>query len=266
MEKPSPTCVPLCPSSFRPLGRWLLAGISVVSLVVAAAFAAQWYLADQQRLDYEGRSQTLQTELSLLRGQFQQLSASTTEAISNEPVGRLFMNVNDLSPTPTDAILPGWNISPTEQTFRYVDHKRGLAISFPYDPDWGNQAFAITPYESEPWSTDTISFGRPLWGCGPDCQYYREAVILFEPVKTVPKTEQAARDWAKSMGNDIASLTTRTFGKIKVVTAVFLMEEGPRYLVRYEVVGVKNNYVIYANSEQDQDPLKDMITSIELIK
>lgn len=83
-----------------------------------------------------------------------------------------------------------FNATSATETVTYESVARGMRFDLPYDPQWGNAAYAVPAYEQI--GADTVHFG-PVVKQGAACDWVRAMRLEFVPARSAPEVAAQAK-------------------------------------------------------------------------
>lgn len=179
-------------------------------------------------------------------------SSSVPQSI--KPVNRTLLTATNIRQynqgTPADC-QQNFDLSSSSTTTKYTDIAKSVALSIPYDANWGNQQYRIDPY----WEKNNgIEFGPLL--ISDSCRWYRPYNLEF----LSPRPAQMALSYI-SQANSSASIFTLDNGS----SAVKYIKPGACPSVVIEISGSKYNYQLTHTCSSDFQELLSLANSLTIL-
>jgi len=244
----------------------LLCGVLLVAVVTVLFQAIK---ASQTREDFTRQTAAIETNLTSLVTQLNALRATNRSTSTTTPTEepRILLTMDTVS-----AILPEepsvWNKDLGERKISYINTDRGISLLLPYEPQWGNRKYAVTPYE---WAQDAegIDFGPLHQFCNEDatCEWLHDGTLLFLPQRSAEEAI-AAGESAEEAGSIITMKRLR-LGSHDVVQGTLRSDSATDttdVFIWYEVIGKRYNYVFHGRTATMTALLEHVMQTIVFLK
>ncbi len=196
-------------------------------------------------------------------------SSNGTSAISNtEAMNKRVLLTKDKYPKQSqdpEACNKNYNFNddPVDSKTSYSDAEKGIFFDIPYNQDWGNEQFELTPYDQE---QDEMSFG-PIQDLGA-CNWIRSYAFKVLPKRT---SEEAIRSIKEDFSPKQLPMPPEMM-RLNNFTAIQYISSGVCKYPTIELVGKKYNYEFYASTceadvqkfQKDLEIIKGIVSSVHL--
>lgn len=138
-----------------------------------------------------------------------------------------------------------FNGDPAIEEILYSNKEKGISLKLPYNQNWGNEKYKISPYFVNEKIIGTtfpsgISFG-PIF-CAPPQGWDRAYYLDFIPQRSIEKAEASIKEIFNSPLDDLQVSKQEVNGIFFIEYAVSVAECPPCNLYFIEVIGEKYNY------------------------
>ena len=104
---------------------------------------------------------------------------------------------------------PNFNLDPADTVINFTDFERGVSLDIPYNSLWGNNKYAINPFDDH---GKFIAFGPII--VGDACSWVRTYIISFLAVKTEEQIIEEVKNYPElDSGPDVITINGLTVVK-----------------------------------------------------